>query len=479
MSTRRALAFSFLDRYAALAIAIGSSMVIARLLTPAELGVYSVTMVLVSLTMSLRDFGAGQYLVQEHELTQQRLRATWTVQLVVGLCFSVLVMATAWPLSVFYGDRRMFDIMLVVAANFLVNPFGAMTYAWLMRLLQFKSLAVMRLTAAAVGAVVAIGLAWNDWGPISLALGNLGATLANAAVAVFLRPSHFPWRPGKAEVRRVLSFGGRISFTGIFKTLGDGAPELIIGKLQNLLAAGLFSRASGLTQMFNRLLLDAVVVVAQPLFARAHREKSDLAGLFERALSYVTVLGWSFFVCLGLLAHPVVRLLYGPQWDESVPIARLLCAVACLSVTAALCPMALVASGAVDKALRLTALSTAAIATGVMLGASSGLIGAATGLLVAQALATIAWVAMTGIHLRSPQARLLASLARSAVVASGMALPAMIVVAVYGWSPPTPWTPLGLVVAIGVPTFLFLTLVTKHPIADEWMPYVRRTVFRH
>jgi O-antigen/teichoic acid export membrane protein len=106
-STRRALAYSFLDRYAALALAIGSSMLVARLLTPTEIGVFSVTMVLLSFTASLRDFGAGQYLLQEKDLTTDRIRATWAVQSGTGLLFCILVLIASLPVARFYGDPRM------------------------------------------------------------------------------------------------------------------------------------------------------------------------------------------------------------------------------------------------------------------------------------------------------------------------------------------------------------------------------------
>ena len=69
MSTRRSLFFSFLDRYASLLISVLSSMLIARLLTPTEIGVYSVVMVLLIFASTVSDMGTGQYLVQERNLT--------------------------------------------------------------------------------------------------------------------------------------------------------------------------------------------------------------------------------------------------------------------------------------------------------------------------------------------------------------------------------------------------------------------------
>ena len=84
MSTRKSIAISFLDRYFGLSIAVISSMTIARLLTPAEIGVFSVIMVLLTLVSTVRDMGTGQYLVQEKELTTARIRSVWAVQRGLG-----------------------------------------------------------------------------------------------------------------------------------------------------------------------------------------------------------------------------------------------------------------------------------------------------------------------------------------------------------------------------------------------------------
>ena len=103
MSTRRALTFSFVDRYASLIIGVLSSMVIARLLTPAEVGVFSVTMMLLAFLSTVRDLGAGEYLVQEQNLTTERIRAVWAVQLGLGLTLSALVLLASVPVAAFYG----------------------------------------------------------------------------------------------------------------------------------------------------------------------------------------------------------------------------------------------------------------------------------------------------------------------------------------------------------------------------------------
>ena len=93
VSVRKSLAYSFLDRYASLLIGIVSTMVLARLLTPAELGVFSVAMAMLAIAATVRDMGAGNYLLQEKDLTSDRIRAVWALQLGLGVLVSI---AMAW-----------------------------------------------------------------------------------------------------------------------------------------------------------------------------------------------------------------------------------------------------------------------------------------------------------------------------------------------------------------------------------------------
>ena len=74
-SLRKALALSFASKYSSLAIHTVAVVVLARLLTPAEIGVYSVVAAVVALAHVLRDFGVGNYL----EFTTERIRTALSV----------------------------------------------------------------------------------------------------------------------------------------------------------------------------------------------------------------------------------------------------------------------------------------------------------------------------------------------------------------------------------------------------------------
>lgn len=475
MSTRKSLLFSFLDRYAGLAISVLSSMVIARLLTPAEIGVFSVTMVLLMFVATVRDMGAGQYMVQEKELTVERIRAVWAVQLGLGIGLACLVLLASYPVAVFYKEPRMRDIMLVVALNYVINPFGSLTHAWLMREMRFENSALIRVTGGLSGALVSTWMAWKNYGPISLAFGSLASTGVSSMMAIYFRPKFFPWLPGVSEIRRVLVFGSQLTASSVVAVISNGAPELLLGKLQDLTATGLYSRSNGLVQMFHRLFVDAVGAVCLPWFARQSRELGSFADPFLKATSYVTAFGWSFCLAVICLAHPIVRVLYGNQWDQSVDLARLLAVAMVFSVPASLCQTALLSSSAVTTIARVTIFSAVQSVVFVALGASQGLIALGLAVIASEAVSAGLWLRATSKHIGLPLLGLLRTLRKSALVALLSAIGPALALWIYGSYPADFVMPLVLGGVGGLAGFGVGVMVFQHPLQEEIMAIWSKT----
>lgn len=474
MSTRRALALSFADRYAGLTLAIVSSVLIARLLKPEEIGAFSVVMVLVSLVTALRDFGAGQYLLQEKDLTPARIQATWSVLAATGGFFGLVVALAAWPVARFYADERIVDIMLVLSLSFIINPVASLSYAWLMREMRFDALAVMRLGAGLAGAVVSVGLAWLGHGPISLALGTLSATAVNALIALWWRPASFRWRLDFAEAGRVMGFGGRISATAFVTNLGNGVPELVLGKVQGLADAAYYSRAFGLAGMFQKLVLDAAQSVAMPVFARSVREQGRIGEELGLATALACALGWSFFLSLALMAGPVVRVLYGPQWEGAVELTRWLSVAFAIGLPAVMLPIALNASGGVTVTLR-TTFTVVAVQGGLLAAASLfGLRAVGVAAVAGQAVSLVCWWRAAGDRFKSDLKDIPMLLARSALVATCGAAPALTLCAVWGWDPAHPGWAVTASALIGSLAMCLAAMVLRHPLREELVRLARK-----
>ncbi|OIR07144.1 lipopolysaccharide biosynthesis protein WzxC [mine drainage metagenome] len=467
MSTRRALSFSFLDRYSGLVLNIIASMILARLLTPADIGVFSVTMVFLGFIRTFRDMGAGQYLVQEKELTIDRIRAAWTMQLGLGLLLALIVLLVSYPVAVFYKEPRMKEIMWVMALNFTINPFGSLTNAWLSREMRFDAIAIIRFTSTITGTAISIWAAWTGYGPISLAFGSLANTVTVAILSFFYRPQFFPWMPGLKEIRRVLSFGWMLTAISLLYTAYGGAPEMFLGRLQGMANTGLFSRGQGLVSMFERLVMDAVGAVAQPFFSKQSRQGHELGQSFIQATALVCALGWSFLGCVAILAFPIIRVLYGTQWDGAVNLTRQLCLVLSLLLPARMCGAPLIAVGAMRTVLVIVLINTIVQVTLTGLGTFIGMSALGWTLSISALIGTVISLRKTQPLILFSWQDLQSSLNRSAIVACGAMVAPLAITFAYGLQPKLPLLALAIALPGAGLGFFAAARATRHPIWQE------------
>ena len=178
---------------------------------------------------------------------------------------------------------------------------------------------------------------------------------------------------------------------------------MIIGRAQDMVGVALFSRASGLVEIFNRTVLRAVMPVCLPYFAKNNREKGSVIDGYLTSISYLTVIGWPFLAFVGTVAYSAIRIVYGTQWMASVPLAQILCAVGAIELIHYLAKEALIAGGDVKcgNVLQI-GIQTSRIA-GLLAVIPFGLTGACWGLLASAVfgLAYSQWKLAGAIGLRT------------------------------------------------------------------------------
>ena len=464
-SVKRSLLFSFLDRYASLAITILSSLVIARLLKPAEIGTFSVAMVFISMLSTMRDLGIGSYLIQEKDLTQARLRTAWGLQLCMGVICALVVALLSIPLASYFHEPLLRELMLVIACNFLVIPFGALNYALLVRDMRFDAVAMIRLSQTMAIAGVSIGAAYTGHGALSLAYGNLAGVSVAAMAGILLRKDA-PWLPAFTEVRRVLNVGVTMTASSLFSATALSAPEFLLGKLQSMAAVGYYSRANGLIAMVNRLLTDATYPVAEARFAALNRSGETCAPAFLTALNYLLAIGWPMCVFLAMLAEPLVLLMYGSQWVDSITPTRILGASVLLSLWTTVCQAALVATGHNRLVLRGNLLN--AVLTAICAAAASafGVVALCGALVFASLLSGMAWLRLTQASIGFTWADLGRILAKTALITAAVGGAAGVGLACSHWLALPPLAQIGASLMLVAAAWLAAVLITGHPIAE-------------
>ena len=355
-TTRKALLHTATAQYIAMAIQFVVSIVIARLLLPEEVGIFSVAAVAVLLAQTLSDLGAAQYLVVTKELTNNKIRAAFAVSLVVGWLLALVCLLCAPLLADFYGSDGVGDVMSLLALNFALLPFGTVPSAVLKRDMNFKPASIARASSAFMQATVTISCAANGFSYMSMAWGGIASTVTSMLIINYFRPSGLPFLPGIRGLKSILSFGYKSTSISVLQKISSGVPEMVVGKTLGLHAAGIFSRTQGTMGLFASLVLRAVNPVLTPYYASAKRENVNIRETYLLVVTYLTGIAWPFFGAFFFISPYFVETLFGPNWLEIIPLIQILCIGPVVYHLTSTIDTFLTSIGRIDRSLRLTVL---------------------------------------------------------------------------------------------------------------------------
>lgn len=352
ISVHRALFLSVAERYVLIAISLASNILLARLLTPEEIGIYSVSLAIIGIVQVLRDFGIGNFLIQEKNLTEAHIRTAFGISLVIGSTLAVAVYLAAPMAEIFYQEPRVLETMRISAINFMTLPFCTVSMALLRREMVFTRMITVTLTATTIGFAVSITLASAGQGPNSMAIGAVVSNLVTGMGAWLARTSRQLLLPSFSEWRALLKFGAQSSITNIVTSIAMDINDLVLGKILGFAPVAIVSRAQGLTNLFHRDLMAAIRNVAYPAFAKAHREGEPIEERYIDSVAAVTVFAWPFYGFTALYALEIIRLMFGTQWDAAVHLVPVYCCAGAVAATSNLLLNAVMAVGRNDLVMK-------------------------------------------------------------------------------------------------------------------------------
>ncbi len=465
---RRALAFSFIERWLSIIIALGSNVLLARLLSPEQVGIFSVSLSVIGVAQVLRDFGVVNYVIQEKELQQDSLRTAFGLSLLLGGGLFLVVVTAAPFIADFYREALVRDTLWVCALNFLLLPFATVTLALLRREMAFRALAVIGLSSAALGAVVSIGLAWAGQGTMSLAIGSVVTNAANCVGAWIARPDSARLRPNLKAWRRLLGFGAQSSLTGVITSVSMDVNDLAVGKLMGFGPVAILSKAQGLMQLFHRDVMTAIRNVAYPAYAKAVREGEDLEARYMTSVTHVTATAWPFYGFVSLYALETLRLLFGSQWDAAATLVPWYCLCGAVAATANLINPLMLAAGRIDLLTKVELLWQPLRAAMIIVAALwfRSMLACAVALLVALLLQVPLLYAAKARFMRNDWRAWTRNLARSAAAAVFSLLAPAAIACYYGFDRATPMPAAAFAAAILLCMLSWIPglLLARHPL---------------
>ena len=314
----RALKWSAFTTVARFALQFVSQVALARLLGPDNFGVYGMGVAVLTFVGFLSGASFSYGLMLQKDLTDEDIRFAFTWQLITGVACAIAMFAAAPVIAQFFGDPRVEGMVQLLSLASLLTAAAAPATYLLQRDLNFRVLGLVQLASYAAG-FLAVGIPMALQGFGAWALGTACVVQAAIALVLTYRARPHPVKPllRHAEGHETLSTGRAVFLTNVVNWLLGNLDRVVIGRMLNAHAVGIYTVAYNLASIPNVLLVGALQPALVATGAKLQEDRARLAQGWLLAIACVLVLATPVAVVMALLSADLVRFLYGASWMET------------------------------------------------------------------------------------------------------------------------------------------------------------------
>jgi O-antigen/teichoic acid export membrane protein len=299
-----------------------STIVLARLLVPADFGLVALATAMIAAIGIFGEFGFELALIQNQRAERSHYDTAWTLGMLRGLTAAIIIALLSEPLAYFFNDPRLRDVILALALAPLLEGFYNIGTVAFRKELTLNKEFIFRIVPriAGVAVTIAFALAWrNYW---ALVCGTLAGVSLRVALS-YLMHSYRP-RISTASVRQIMGFSKWMLATAIMSFANQKAGTFIVAKLLDTASLGIFSLASEIANFASSEVIAPVKQALFPAYAKLAHDTPRLRKAFLDAYGILVLLALPVAIGIGLTADYFVPILLGPKWVDAIPLIQIL-----------------------------------------------------------------------------------------------------------------------------------------------------------
>lgn len=317
--------WSFINNLAHSGITFLVGIVLARLLTPAEFGTLGLIMVFIAVFNIIIDGGFVTALIRKPDASDEDYNTVFFCNIGVSLFFMLLLCLCSQTIADFFNEPILRFVTPVMSLLLLIYAFAIIQQTILVKKLAFKVQTKISLIASFGSGFIGIGMAFMNFGIWSLVGQQLSRQLLLTTILWFSSSWKPKWLFSKQSFEELLGFGWKILVGNLINTFYKNIFMVVIGKMYSTAQLGLYNRAEQFNLILTENLSSVILKVSFPVFSQIQNDKDRMMFLFRKTLIYSSIITFSSICGLAAVAKPLILVLVGEKWLESVKYLQIMC----------------------------------------------------------------------------------------------------------------------------------------------------------
>lgn len=319
----RGLAWTAAGRWPAQVITWGSTLIIVRLLSPADFGIVGMATVYLGLITLLSEFGVGDAVVYLRDLTRDQIAQVNTVSVILGIAAFAISCAMAPALAWFFRTPDLVWVVVAMGVGFVISAFQVVPGGLLQKEKSFKVLSfidVCRVVTRSLSTLLFAFFGFRYW---SLVIGGLLGGIVSVLLTLRWRRESFA-RPKLRSIRRALEFSRDIIITRLSWYAYSNADFVVAGRVLGQVPLGAYSVARNLSSAPIEKITDLMNRVTPAFFSEIQNDPAMLRKYLRNLTEGISVITFPAMLGLALVSKEIVPLVLGAKWLPAVVPLELL-----------------------------------------------------------------------------------------------------------------------------------------------------------
>ena len=310
-------------QWVGLAIQIVGTILLARLLTPADFGIVSMVTTFSLLLMSFGSSGFAEAVIQPAEMNRFQASNLFWIVSAIGLVLTIGFAAAGSLLGRFYRNPLVANVTAAVSVAIFIGAASTIHLALLKRAMRFGAVSANDLVGRTVYTGTGILLALRGWGYWALVAGIVAQGLMTTMLAWWQCKWIPSWPRRGVGTRSMVVFAAKVYGRFSANYFSRNFDNLLVGWQFNAAALGFYKRAYDLVALSASQLTGPLHNVALSALSRLNHDPARFRRYLVNSLGIIAFVGMAVGADLTLVGKDLVRLVLGPKWSESGRIFEL------------------------------------------------------------------------------------------------------------------------------------------------------------
>ena len=301
-----------------------TTIILARLLTPAQFGIIAFATTAIATLDAVRDLGVSLAIIQRRDRVDEASTTAFWLTLASNLIAWIVLVAVAPSVATFFQEPLINDVLPILSLTFIINGLGAVHDARLQREMQFGRRMIPTLAGSIVKGVVSITLALTGFGVWALVFGQISGQTTYTGVIWRLTRWHPKLAFDMALAGELLAFGYKIIIDSTLSMLQTNIDYIFIGRLLGETALGVYTIAYRVPELIIINMCNVIANVLFPAYASIQEDRPRLRRTLLLAMRYIALVTVPVGVGLALISPLFVSVFFPPVWAEAGRIMAVL-----------------------------------------------------------------------------------------------------------------------------------------------------------